>query len=123
MDSLESPTGVVLPIPADGVLAVGATYLSPPMFIPSYAIRVSLEVRAARVTNVAPTLTVKLRQGNTPAATLVDRVVTSPAGLAAIGVAGAAELMTDDVVASYYQVEIACTVAPCKVTSAVAGAR
>ena len=123
MDSLESPTGVVLPIPSDGVLAVGATYLSPPMYIPSYAIRLSLEVRAQRVSNVAPTLTVKLRQGNTPAATLVDRGVTSPSGLASIGASGAAVLMSDDVVAAYYQVEIACTLAPCKITSAVAGAR
>jgi hypothetical protein len=122
VDSLESPTGVVLPIPNSGVLAVGETYLSEPMFIPSYAIRLSLEVRAARVTSVAPTLTVKLRQGNTEAATLVDRGVASPAALAAIGATGAAVLLTDDVVSCWYQVEIACTVAPCQVT-AVAGAR
>lgn len=104
-----------------GRIEAAATYLSGAIHIPREAIRLSLEIRATRVTGT-PTLTCKIRQGNTSVnATLIDRGVTSPAALAAFS-GTAVALMSDDVVCNYCQFEIACTGGSADVV-AVAAAR
>lgn len=121
VDALDKCGGAAITV---GALAPGQTFLSEPMAIPEVALRVSFEIRATPSTAVAPTLTVKIRQGNSNAnATLVDRAITSPTAFTAFAAGAEAKaLAADDVVANYVQLEIACTVGPC-VVSCVASAR